>query len=57
MDLYIRTGKKNYLYFYVPNHRKVTIITYESVGRYTLKKSLKKGIILGSMGGIKNMSF
>jgi hypothetical protein len=53
----MRTGKKNYLYFYVPNHRKVTIITYESVGRYTLKKSLKKGIILGSMGGIKNMSF
>jgi hypothetical protein len=26
--------KKNYSYFYVPNPRKVTINTYESVGHY-----------------------
>ena len=35
--VYENWKKKNYPYFYVPNHRKVTIITYESVGRYIVK--------------------
>jgi len=34
VDLYMRTGKKDYPYFYIPNRRKVTIITYERVGHY-----------------------
>jgi hypothetical protein len=50
VDLYMRTGKKNYPYFYVPNHRKVTIITYKSVRRYsTSKEQTSIGHVLWSL--------
>ena len=56
--------RKNYLYFYVPNHRKITINAYESMGRYTntpntltlLRKLpcdvISKMIFNGNFGGL-----
>jgi hypothetical protein len=39
VDFYMRIVKNNnnyYLYFYVPNRRKITINAYESMGRYKM---------------------
>jgi hypothetical protein len=38
----MRIEKTNYLYFYVPNRRKITIITYESGALQLVSELLDK---------------
>jgi hypothetical protein len=48
--------KKNYLYFYVPNYRKVTINVYKSVGCYISDRPRKTDMKLTKSMKIEALS-